>query len=168
MIRTLSQGISFICPRRLFHNRGNEKCRSLIRLDGMSMRWSILLRGRVNNSGLSLDLPSDIIRLVRSKILRAVATFTLLTCLVCPVMQMFDHWDHELRTGQDTEYTFMLATLCAGAVYALAKLIVTFAPGPTARRVIPDLPRADLPTFPSVQIAALSLLSESPPFSLRI
>lgn len=105
---------------------------------------------------------------VRSRIIRAVATLTLLTCFVCPVMQMFDHWDHELRTGQDTEYTLMLVTLCAGAVCALAKLIVTFVPGRAARRVIPDLRRANLPTFPSVQIAGLSLPSESPPLSLRI
>src|SRR5215468_7104231 len=106
--------------------------------------------------------------MVRSRIVHAVATLTLLSFLVCPVVQMFDHWDHELKTGQDTEYTFMLVTLCAGAVCALAKLIVAFFPGRTATRVTADLRRAHLPTVPSVQIAALSLLPESPPLSLRI
>lgn len=106
--------------------------------------------------------------MVRSRTIQAVATLAVLASLVCPVLQLFDHWDHELQTGQDTEYTLMVVALCAGAVCALAKLIVTFVPGRTARRVIPDLRRAYLSTFPSVQIAALSVLSESPLLSLRI
>jgi hypothetical protein len=81
---------------------------------------------------------------------------------------MFDHWDHELQTGQDTEYTLMVVALCAGAVCALAKLIVTFVPGRIATRIIADLRCANLPTLPSVQIADLSLPSEGPPLSRRI
>ncbi len=81
---------------------------------------------------------------------------------------MFDHWDHELQTGQDTEYTLVVVTLCAGAVCALAKLIVTFVPGRNAKRFISVFHRAELPKFPLIPVAGLTLPSQSPPLSLRI
>ena len=105
---------------------------------------------------------------MRSRIVYAVATLTLLTCFVCPLLQMFDHWDHEFQTGQDTESTLVLVTLCAGAVCALTKLILRFVPGRTAKGVIADLRCTELPTFLTVRIAGLTVSSESPPLSLRI
>jgi len=105
---------------------------------------------------------------VRSRIVHAVATLTLLASFLCPVLQMFDHWDHELQTGQDTESTLILVTLCAGAVCALAKLIITFAPGLSAKRFIPDLLCMQLPASFAVRLTGLAVLSESPPLSLRI
>jgi ACR3 family arsenite efflux pump ArsB len=49
----------------------------------------------------------------------------LVTCFVCPMVEMFDRWDHTLQTGNDTEYTLVLLALCVGMVCALARLIVT-------------------------------------------
>ena len=48
----------------------------------------------------------------------------LATSLGCPVLQMFDRWDHELQTGHDTEFIFMLLALCVAAAFLLAREIV--------------------------------------------
>jgi hypothetical protein len=52
----------------------------------------------------------------------------LVICFVCPVVEMFDHWDHTLQTGNDTEYTLVFLALCVGMVCALARLIVILSP----------------------------------------
>ena len=49
------------------------------------------------------------------------------TCFVCPVMQMFDHWDHELQTGRDTESTFVVLAVSVGAAIVFAQKIVRVA-----------------------------------------
>ena len=105
---------------------------------------------------------------MHSRTSRAVVTLALLTCLICPVLEMFDRWDHTVQTGQDTEYTFVVLALCVGALYALAKLIVTFCPELTAARFISDFSRSEVSPFPIIWSAALAPLSESPPLSLRI
>ncbi len=92
----------------------------------------------------------------------------LLTCLVCPVLEMLDQWDHTLRTGQDTEYTFVLLALCVGVVYALAWLIVTFCPNLSATKYISALCCIKGSLFLVIRPAALGALSESPPLNLRI
>ena len=104
---------------------------------------------------------------MRAKIVRAVATLTLLTCFVCPVLQMFDHWDHELQTGQDTEYTLVVVALCVGTVLALAKLIATFFPGSAATRFIPECRSYRRSNFDTLCFAGFDPPSESPPLSLR-
>lgn len=52
-----------------------------------------------------------------------VATASLLLCLICPILETFDHWDHTAKTGSDTEYTFVVLGLCIGATYAFAHVI---------------------------------------------
>ncbi len=47
----------------------------------------------------------------------------LLTCLVCPLVEMFDNWDHTLQTGNDTEYALVALALCVGVAYSFARLI---------------------------------------------
>lgn len=92
----------------------------------------------------------------------------LLACLVCPVLEMFDQWDHTLRTGQDTEYTFVVLALCAGVVYALAGLMVTFCPNLSATKYTSTLCRIKGSLFLVIRPSALAELSESPPLNLRI
>jgi hypothetical protein len=121
-----------------------------------------------DNVGLPPNFPSEIIRSVGSRIFRAVATLALLICFVCPVLEMFDHWDQTLQTGQDTEYTFVILALCVGAVCALAKVIVTFFPGLAAARFISPFCCCEGSVFPITWSAALAPLSESPPLNLRI
>ena len=50
----------------------------------------------------------------------------LLTVLVCPLIEMFDHWDNTVQTGSDTEYTFVVLGLCIGVTYTFARFVVNF------------------------------------------
>ncbi len=105
---------------------------------------------------------------VRSQASRITVRLVLLICLVCPLLETCDRWDHTLRTGQDSEYTFVVLALCVGAVYALAKLIVTLCPRLSAANFISTLCCAKDSLFPLIGPTALAPLSESPPLNLRI
>ena len=113
-------------------------------------------------------LHPDIIRSMRSRPSDVAVALVLLTCLVCPVVEMFDHWDHTLQTGNDTEYTFVVLALCVGAVYALAKLIVTLCPSLSAANFISTVCCAKDSLFPLIGPTAFAALSESHPLNLRI
>ena len=52
-----------------------------------------------------------------------VSTLLLLVCLACPLVEMFDHWDHTVQTGNDTEYTLVVVALCIGLLYSFARLV---------------------------------------------
>src|SRR6266550_9097675 len=52
-----------------------------------------------------------------------VIAIVLLTCLVCPLVELFDNWDHTIQTGNDTEYTFVVLALCVGVTYSFACFI---------------------------------------------
>jgi hypothetical protein len=47
----------------------------------------------------------------------------LFICIVCPVVEMFDNWDHTIQTGNDTEYTLVVLALCVGVAYSFARFI---------------------------------------------
>jgi len=81
---------------------------------------------------------------------------------------MFDHWDHTLQTGQDTEYTFVVLALCVGTLYALARLIVTFYPSSSATKYISTLCCLKGLLFLVIGPTSLAALSERPPLNLRI
>ena len=99
---------------------------------------------------------------------RAIVAIALLICFVCPVIELFDYWDHTIQTGNDTEYALVVSALCIGIVFTLARLAVAilsnfavFSAGST---------------LPSIQNARPSLISSatfvrastSPPLNLRI
>jgi hypothetical protein len=50
---------------------------------------------------------------------------TLLICLLCPIVELFDHWDHTVQTGNDTEYALVAVGLCVGVAYACGRFLVT-------------------------------------------
>jgi len=52
----------------------------------------------------------------------------LLTCLICPLVETFDTWDHTIQTGNDTEYPLVLLALCVGVAYSMARFV--FKPTP--------------------------------------
>jgi hypothetical protein len=56
---------------------------------------------------------------------RFAVAVILTICLVCPLVEIFDHWDHTIQTGQDVEYTLVLLALCMGATYSFARFILT-------------------------------------------
>ncbi len=60
---------------------------------------------------------------MRSRLLHAGIVFILVVCVVCPMVELFDRWDHTIQTGSDTEYTLVILALCAGAVHSFSRLI---------------------------------------------
>src|SRR6266436_4124356 len=61
----------------------------------------------------------DTIPTMRSRLLHVGTVFILVVCLICPLVELFDHWDHTLQTGNDTEYTLVILALCVGVAYSL-------------------------------------------------
>ncbi|MGB7624321.1 MAG: hypothetical protein WBN92_18400 [Terriglobia bacterium] len=53
-----------------------------------------------------------------------MATIALIVCIVCPVIELFDYWDHTLQTGNDTEYTFVVLALCVGFAFSMPGVYV--------------------------------------------
>ena len=92
----------------------------------------------------------------------------LVVCLVCPLVEMFDRWDHTVQTGNDTEYTLVLLALCVGVVYALARLIVALSPGLSFISVGSNSPGIQGSLLFLIHPVPLVSASGSPPLSLRI
>jgi len=111
----------------------------------------------------------DIIPTMRSRLLHVGIVFILVVCLVCPLVELFDHWDHTIQTGSDTEYTLVILALCAGAVYSFSRLILRSVPlGIAATSVFGS---CTLKSFLSAPCSFTSLLfdaTSSPPLPLRI
>jgi|SRR5215469_16379501 len=47
-------------------------------------------------------------------------------CVVCPIVDLFDKWDHALLTGNDSEYPLVMLALCVGLAFALARFAIRF------------------------------------------
>ena len=60
---------------------------------------------------------------MRTRASRIIATVILVTCLVCPLVELFDNWDHTVQTGNDTEYALVVLALCVGVAYSFARFI---------------------------------------------
>ncbi len=57
---------------------------------------------------------------MRRAVIRVVVIGVVAMCLACPILQMFDHWDHAEAKGKDTESTAMIAALSVGLAIAAA------------------------------------------------
>ena len=97
-----------------------------------------------------------------------VAVIALVICFVCPVLEMFDYWDHTLQTGNETEYTLVLLALCVGVVYTLARLIVTLTPRLSSISIGPNSPGIQSSLLFLISPIRLDSASGSPPFNIRI
>jgi hypothetical protein len=60
---------------------------------------------------------------MRSRASRITVTLVLLTCVICPLLETFDTWDHTAQTGNDTEYALVVLALCVGVSYSFARYI---------------------------------------------
>jgi hypothetical protein len=60
---------------------------------------------------------------MRSRTAQITAAIVLLTCLICPLVEMFDNWDHTIQTGDDTEYALVVLALCVGVAHSFARFI---------------------------------------------
>jgi hypothetical protein len=58
---------------------------------------------------------------VRSQFSRIVVASILIICVICPLLEVFDRWDHTLQTGNDGEYAMVVLALCVGAMYSIAR-----------------------------------------------
>jgi hypothetical protein len=63
---------------------------------------------------------------MRSRTSRLIAAVILVTCIVCPLVDLFDNWDHAIQTGNETEYALVVLALCVGLAYSIARFILTF------------------------------------------
>jgi hypothetical protein len=104
---------------------------------------------------------------MRSHSARIVAAIVLLTILVCPLVEIFDHWDHALETGNETEYALFTAALCIGLAFPAMRAIVRF----VLLRFLGILVARDENAVLFVPLRSASLGSDTlspPPLSLRI
>jgi hypothetical protein len=81
---------------------------------------------RTNLSHRLQEATERILETMRSRTSRIIATVILLTCFVCPLIDMFDSWDHAMKTGNETEYNLVVLALCVGVAYSFARFVLTF------------------------------------------
>ena len=105
---------------------------------------------------------------MRSRLSRITVTLALLTCLICPLVELFDNWDHAIQTGNDTEYALVVLALCVGVAYSLARFIFKSALlGFVAKSVFTSYgPKSFYST--ACTFTALLFDATSPPLPLRI
>ena len=105
---------------------------------------------------------------MRSRASRIIATGILVTCLGCPLVELFDNWDHTIQTGNDTEYALVVLALCVGVAYSLARFIFKSALlGFVAKSVFTSYgPKSFYST--ACTFTALLFDATSPPLPLRI
>ena len=72
---------------------------------------------------LSLRTRYAILESMRSRASRITVTLVLLTCVICPLLETFDTWDHTVQTGNDTEYALVVLALGIGVSYSFARYI---------------------------------------------
>jgi hypothetical protein len=98
---------------------------------------------------------------MRGWLLQLAAALIMVVCVGSCVSEIFDHWDHTMQTGHDTESTLVMLASLAGAVLVMARVAAA------APRVCP-LYR--LPCVPSEAggIPQAITSGPSPPLSLRI
>ncbi|HLW81462.1 MAG TPA: hypothetical protein VKS20_05425 [Candidatus Acidoferrales bacterium] len=105
---------------------------------------------------------------MRARISQAIAALALAICFICPVLEIFDHWDHTLKTGYDTEYMLVALALCVGLMFSLAQVMIALC-GNFFARVSECICDSKNWTVLQLCAAPLPAASESPPlFSLRI
>src|SRR5579871_3295431 len=102
--------------------------------------------------------------IVRRRVLQFVALLILVICAWGHVSELFDHWDHSFKTGNDTEYNLVIMALAAGAVICCAHLLAAV----TRPR------RVSAGNIPLVLVRAVAIstivpsIASSPPLPLRI
>jgi len=105
---------------------------------------------------------------MRARASLITGAMALAICVLCPLVDLFDQWDHAFQTGHDTEYPLVVLALCVGASFALARLILTLSRKPLVTSIRFALQSA-LNTSRGVMLPATVVPApESPPLSLRI
>jgi hypothetical protein len=76
-----------------------------------------------------------------------MAAVILVTCFVCPIVDMFDNWDHAIQTGNESEYALFVLALCVGVAYSFARFVLTLPLCRFAGDLISKLCASKLPPF---------------------
>lgn len=98
-----------------------------------------------------------------------MVTLALLTCLICPLLETFDTWDHTIQTGNDTEYGLVILALCVGAAYSFSRFILKSALfGFVAKNVFASCAQQSFLSAPSGLTLLLFDATSPPPLPLRI
>jgi len=93
----------------------------------------------------------------------------LVTCLVCPLVELFDNWDHTAQTGNDTEYALVVLALCVGVAYSFARFIFKSALlGFVGKSLFASCAQKFSFSAPSSFTSLLFDATSSPPLPLRI
>jgi hypothetical protein len=109
---------------------------------------------------------------MRARASRIIATVILVTCLVCPLVELFDNWDHTVQTGNDNEYALyalVVLALCVGVAYSFASFIFKSALlGFVAKSLFASCAQKSFFSAPSSFTSLLFDATSSPPLPLRI
>src|SRR5438874_12943560 len=106
---------------------------------------------------------------MRPWVSRTMITLVFITCLVCPLVELFDNWDHTVQTSNDTEYALVVLALCVGVAYSFARFIFKSALlGFAAKSLFASCAQKSFFSAPSSFTSLLFDATSSPPLPLRI
>ncbi len=124
---------------------------------------------RLRYFSIAADAAASILVWMRPSASRISVTLALLTCLICPPVDMFDNWDHTIQTGSDIEYGLVVLALCVGVAYSFARFIFKSALlGFVAKSIFASISQK---SFHSASCSFTLLLFDAtspPPLPLRI
>ena len=106
---------------------------------------------------------------MRSRASQITLALALFICVVCPIVEMFDNWDHTIQTGNDTEYALVILALCVGVAYSFARFIFKSAlVGFVAKSVFASCAQKFFFSVPCSLTFLLFDATSPPPLPLRI
>jgi hypothetical protein len=97
-----------------------------------------------------------------------MASLVLVICLVCPLAEMFDQWDHTLQTGNDSEYALVILALCVGISFLLKRLIPSITLTDTEIKAARALRACPLIPRPTHWFSVIPIYESPPAAALRI
>lgn len=97
--------------------------------------------------------------------LRWVVVLAVVAMLGGHITELFDRWDHTLRTGKDADYAVVMVAACAGVVLALAKKMSAFFRG---LRIESESPVEESSSPFAVRLMEAAVTGPSPPLLLQL
>jgi hypothetical protein len=101
---------------------------------------------------------------IRRVFVQCVGILVIGTCVVCPILEMFDHWDHTAQTGKDTESTLVVVALSVGLTIPAAGIVAL----PSLRPVANDTGARAVAPLSHRLFADVPVPVNEPPPPLRI
>lgn len=104
-----------------YSHNGHVRGRKILARDGIGPQKGPHHRTPCVDSSLLLR---DILYHVSVRTSKIVTAAALLICLLCPIAESFDQWDHTVQTGNDSEYTLVVVGLCVGVAHTFARFVL--------------------------------------------